>query len=60
MTGEVRDRAIPCTRAVEPRLRRSRLVAARSYAPHSVPRLAILLGHWDGGSIVGGAGRRHR
>jgi hypothetical protein len=39
-------------------MRRARLTAARGFAPHSVPRVAILLGQWDGGSIVGSAGRR--
>lgn len=58
MSGEVKDRSIPCTRATEPGIRRARLIAARGYAPHSVPRTAILLGHWDGGSIVGIARKR--
>lgn len=58
MSGEVRDLAVPCTRDVEPGLRRKRLAAARGYAHGSLPRVAILLGHWDGGTIVGGSGRR--
>ena len=59
MTGEVRDRVLPCTRGVDDDVRRARLLAARSYTPRSLPRVAIMLGHWDGGSIVG-AGRRRR
>lgn len=55
MSGAIRDRSIPCTRATEQGLRRARLVAARGYAPGSVPRAAILLGHWDGGAVVGAA-----
>lgn len=52
MAGEIRDRSIPTTRDVEPELRRRRLLAARRYAAGSVPRVAILLGHWDGGDVV--------
>lgn len=52
MTGEVRERAVPCTRGVEPPLRQGRLLAARAYPPGSAPRVAILLGHWDGGAVV--------
>lgn len=55
MTGQLHQGAIPCTRAVDPRLRRARLVAARAYARGSVPRVAILIGLWDGGSVVGAA-----
>lgn len=60
MSGDIREREVPCTRGLEPELRRARLVAARSYTPHSAPRTAILLGHWDGGSIVGAAKRGSR
>jgi hypothetical protein len=48
-------RKIPSTRGVEHELRRKRLIAARKYERHTVPRMAILLGHWDGGSVVAGA-----
>jgi hypothetical protein len=50
--GRIRDRRIPSTRGVEPDLRRRRLLAARKYSAGTVPRLAILLGHWDRGEIV--------
>jgi hypothetical protein len=50
--SNIRDRRIPTTRGVEPELRRNRLLAARRYAAGSVPRLAIMLGHWDGGDVV--------
>lgn len=53
-----RGRSLPCTRAAEPGIRRARLVAARGYPRGSVPRAAILLGHWDGGSVVGAARER--
>lgn len=58
MSGEIRDRAIPLTRELDPQVRRGRLLAAKARAPHSAPRFAILLGHWDGGDIVGGAAAR--
>lgn len=58
MRGEVRELAIPRTRGAEPGIRRARLLGARRYAPGSLPRTAILLGHWDGGAIVGSAGGR--
>lgn len=50
------DRRIPPTRGLEPQLRRNRLLAARTYAAGSVPRLAIMLGHWDAGEVVLSAG----
>jgi hypothetical protein len=50
--SNIRDRHIPTTRGVEPELRRNRLLAARRYAAGSVPRLAIMLGHWDSGDVV--------
>jgi hypothetical protein len=53
MAGEIGDRRIPSTRD-EPELRRKRLLAARRYAAGSVPRQAIMLGHWDSGQIVRG------
>ena len=40
------------TRDIEPRLRRARLLAGRGYPASSIPRRAILSGHWDGGSKV--------
>lgn len=43
---------LPSTRGVERRLRRARLLAARTYARGSIPRRAILGGYWDGGSVV--------
>lgn len=52
MAGEIGDRRIPCTLGVEPGLRRLRLVAARRFVAGSVPRQAILLGHWDAGEVV--------
>lgn len=33
-------------------LRRARLLAARSRAIGSIPRIGILTGQWDGGSVV--------
>lgn len=56
--SDVRLRANPCTRDEPPRVRRARLLAARSYARGTVPRIAILLGHWDGGAVVGAAGSK--
>ena len=57
MAGEIRARRIPCTREIAPELRRKRLLAARRFAIGSLPRLAIMLGHWDRGSIVLEAGQ---
>lgn len=48
----IRPHAIPCTRDLPSSLRRARLQAARCYARGSIPRFAILLGHWDGGRVV--------
>lgn len=39
-------------RGVDRDLRRARLLAARRYAPGSVPRRGIMSGHWDGGVVV--------
>ena len=41
------------TRHIEPRLRRARLLAARSYVAGTSCWKAILGGYWDTGSIVG-------
>lgn len=54
--SNLRDRRIPSTRAIEPELRRKRLLAARQFAAGSVPRAAIMLGQWDGGEVVASAG----
>lgn len=54
--SEIKRRLVPCLRGLDPGLRRRRLIAARSYAAHSAPRIAILFGHWDAGFVVGGAG----
>jgi hypothetical protein len=35
-----------------PTTRRARLLAARSYPQGSRPRWGIMLGHWDGGTIL--------
>ncbi|MGE5563156.1 MAG: hypothetical protein ACM3ZV_07570 [Bacillota bacterium] len=59
MTGDVRKREIPCTRDAGP-IRRARIIAARAYAPRSIPRTAILLGHWDGGDVVGRASLKEK
>ena len=40
------------TRDIEPPLRRARLLAARAYPAWSIPRRAILSGHWDTGTKV--------
>lgn len=55
--GAIRRHRVPCLRGVDPEIRAKRLRAARNYQPHSIPRLAILLGHWDAGEIVISAGR---
>jgi hypothetical protein len=55
MAGEVGERRMRPLRTVERGLRRARLLAARAYAPTSIPRHAILNGYWDHGAIV----RRH-
>lgn len=54
--GKMIDWRVPVLRGLDRDLRRARLLAARSYAPGSIPRQAILGGFWDTGSIVG----RHR
>jgi hypothetical protein len=56
MAGEIHHRGVPKTRGIEPELRRRRLLAARRYGLNSVPRIAILLGHWDRGDVVRLAG----
>jgi hypothetical protein len=50
--GHVMDWRVPSTRELDPRVRRGRLLAARRYAPGSIPRHAILGGYWDAGAIV--------
>lgn len=40
------------TRNVEPKLRRARLLAARTHPAWSIPRRAILAGYYDAGSKV--------
>lgn len=57
MAGEVKPHRIPLTRGLDPALRRRRLLAARRYQRHTVPRIAILLGQWDAGSVVGSEGK---
>jgi hypothetical protein len=52
MAGEVHYRGLPRLRDLDPDLRRRRLVAARRYAPLSIPRIAIMLGQWDAGDVV--------
>lgn len=42
----------PSVRGQEPVVRRARLLAARTYLPRSRPRWAIMMGHWDGGSVL--------
>lgn len=56
MSG-ILPRRIPVSRGVPRDLRRRRLLAARQYAPGSVPRVAIMMGHWDRGEAVTFAGR---
>lgn len=55
MAGEIHHRGLPCTRGLDPVLRGKRLHAARQFKPRSIPRTAIMLGHWDRGSVVGAA-----
>ena len=57
MAGESKLLRVPMMRTMEPDLRRKRLLAARSFAAHSIPRFAILTGQWDAGSIVGAVAR---
>jgi hypothetical protein len=40
------------TRHIEPKLRRARLLAARTHPFWAIPRRAILAGYYDGGSKV--------
>lgn len=40
------------TRGARPPIRRARLLAARGYGVRSIPRTAILKGHWDAGTKV--------
>ncbi len=54
--GLIKRHCVPCLRGLEPELRAKRLLAARRFTAHSIPRFAILLGHWDGGSVVGAVG----
>lgn len=50
--GPVPSRRVPPTRDVPSELRGARLLAARRHRHGSIPRIAILLGHWDGGDQV--------
>lgn len=52
MVGEVHYRGLPRLRGLDPDLRARRLRAARLFAALSIPRQAIMLGHWDRGEIV--------
>lgn len=54
MAGEIKRPRVPIMRGLAPELRRKRLLAARRYAAHSVPRFAILTGQWDHGAAVQG------
>lgn len=46
------NRRCPVLRGVDPDLRAARLIMARHFAVGTVPRWAILAGHWDGGSVI--------
>lgn len=52
--GKVQSYRMPCLRALDPALRRGRLLAARSYAVGTQPRHGILGGFWDHGTVVRG------
>jgi hypothetical protein len=49
--GAIKPLRSPSTRGIERNLRTARLLAARSFRPGTVPRVAILMGHWDGGLV---------
>jgi len=53
--GAVSHKRVPCLRGLDWELRAKRCRAARKYAVGALPRYAILMGHWDHGSIVKGA-----
>jgi hypothetical protein len=55
MAGEIGQRRMRSMRSIDRPLRRARLLAAKGYAPTSIPRHAILNGYWDHGVVV----RRH-
>lgn len=50
--GPIAPRRVPVTRGIAPALRKKRLFAARTFQLGTVPRIAVLLGHWDGGEEV--------
>lgn len=52
--GAIRRRSVPCLRGVDPEVRAMRYRAARKYGWGTIARIAILMGHWDHGSIVKG------
>jgi len=51
-SGRIQSWRMPNLRALARDLRRARLLAARRYAPGSIPRKGIIGGYWDGGSVV--------
>lgn len=54
---EIKTSLIPNNRGVDRQTRAARIRAAREYPVHAFPRVAIMNGQWDRGSIVGA--RRH-
>ncbi|MFL5900923.1 MAG: hypothetical protein ACJ75S_06955 [Solirubrobacterales bacterium] len=56
-TTTIKRLQIPNNRGVDRQTRAARIRAARTYAIHSIPRIAIMLGQWDRGAIV--SAQRH-
>lgn len=57
-TTSIKPLLIPNNRGVDRQTRAARARAAREYPVGAFPRIAIMIGQWDGGSIVGSK-RRH-
>jgi hypothetical protein len=52
-TTSIKSHFIPNNRGVDRQTRAARIRAARSHPVGAFPRIAIMIGQWDGGSIVG-------
>jgi hypothetical protein len=52
-TTSIKAHFIPNNRGVDRQTRAARIRAARTYPVLAFPRIAIMNGQWDGGSIVG-------
>lgn len=50
---DIKHHFIPNSRGVDRQTRAARIRAARTYPVGAFPRIAIMIGQWDGGAIVG-------